>query len=457
MAVNDTHPQYDAYRDEWQKARDVFDGQRSVHNQEEKYLPRLGDQTNSEYEAYKNRALFYEATSRTVQGLKGMIFRKPPNIVLGGMSDFINDVTLSGQSLEEFASDIVEEAILVGRGGILIDHPRVDEDDMTQAQAQSLGLRPFLKLYKAEAITFWESGKELTQVRLRETVRVRKSEFEFDEKEQIRVLDIDGGTYRQRVFEKLEDQKGKVAWAMVDEIVPIMNGKTLDFIPFVFVAPDGDGAEVTRPPLTGMVNTNLSHYRTTADLEHGAHFTGLPTPVISGHSLGEKDEPFRIGSTTAWLFPDPQAEAKYLEFTGQGLESLRKLIEAKEQQMAALGAQMLTPEARRNEAAETAGIRHMGENSVLSGISQAISKVLNKCLTIAGEWMSVVPAEIELNRDFMPQEMTPQMLQQLVASWQSGAISANTLFENLKAGEIIDSKKEFDDEQAEIQTTATVL
>ena len=127
-------------------------------------------------------------------------------------------------------------------------------------------------------------------------------------------------------------------------------------------------------------------------------------------------------------------------------------MKEKELKMASLGAQMLTPETRRNEAEGTAAMRHMGENSVLASLANSISDILNKALMFAADWVGTSPASIELNTDFMPTPMTPQMMRELVMAWQTGAISYETLFENLKAGEIIDAEKTVEDEQSEIQT-----
>jgi hypothetical protein len=118
-----------------------------------------------------------------------------------------------------------------------------------------------------------------------------------------------------------------------------------------------------------------------ADLEHGAHFTGLPTPIITGHNLGE-DETFSIGSTTAWVLPNEYTDVKYLEFTtdvkyleftGQGLGALESRLVSKERQMATLGARLLVEEKAAVEAAETHNIKRQGENSALSSVAESIS------------------------------------------------------------------------------------
>jgi hypothetical protein len=96
------------------------------------------------------------------------------------------------------------------------------------------------------------------------------------------VLDLDGGRYRVCVF--ADGAHGKDGDVLLSEVYPLMNGKPLDFIPFTFLSTDDNTAEVDEPPLIDLVNVNLSHYRTCADLEHGAHFTGLPTPYITRRS-----------------------------------------------------------------------------------------------------------------------------------------------------------------------------
>jgi hypothetical protein len=234
----------------------------------------------------------------------------------------------------------------------------------------------------------------------------------------------------------------------------MMNGKNLGYIPFVFIGVDAITPEVDEPPLIDLVNMNLSHYRTSADFEHGAHFTGLPTPVISGYTPEKVGEKLYIGSSSAWIFPRPEAKAFYLEFSGDGLSTLEKSLERKEQQMAVLGARMLEAQKKGVEAADTASIHRKGEESMLSAVAQTVSLGLEVALRWFAEWAKADPASIsfKLNRDFYPAPMNPQQLTALIAAWQQGAISDQTLFENLQQGEIISQDTTLEDEQARIDT-----
>jgi hypothetical protein len=196
---------------------------------------------------------------------------------------------------------------------------------------------------------------------------------------------------------------------------------------------------------------NLSHYRTTADYEHGLHFTGLPTPVVTGYYSDDKSASLRIGSGTAWLLPDVQSKAFYLEFTGQGLGELREALRSKEAMMATLGARILAPEKRAAESAQTANIHRSSENSVLASIAQSISIGLTHVMEYLRDWSNITgDVKVELNRDFIPNSMTAQDLDSLVKAWQSGSISHQTLFDNLVAGDIIMQDVSFDDEMERI-------
>src|SRR5512136_3068420 len=78
MPVNSTHPDFDAAAVEWSRARDVLAGEDAVKAGGEKYLPRLEAQTDEEYEAYKSRACFFNATRRAADAFVGLVFRKAP-------------------------------------------------------------------------------------------------------------------------------------------------------------------------------------------------------------------------------------------------------------------------------------------------------------------------------------------------------------------------------------------
>lgn len=458
MPVNSRHPEYERMVERWARCRTASDGQDAVHAAGEAHLPKLKEQTAEDYKAYVQRATFFNATWRTISGLKGMLFRKPPKVEAPGKAkEMLDDVTMSGVPVHQFLEETCEETLKIGRVGILVDYPTAQAGMTTMADAKAANLRPMMQLYIAEAIINWRVGRvnnisALTMVVLEECEMVEVDAFKAREEKRWRVLDLEGGKYRVRMFMLDKDQKEV---QIGPDAYPLMNNAPLDFIPFTFIGPDDSTPQVDEPPLIDLVNVNLSHYRSTADLEHGAHFTGLPTPWVAGHVPEKPTDKLYIGSQAAWVFKNENAKVGYLEFTGQGLEALRNLCQDKEKHMAVLGARMLEQQKRAAETADSQAQHRKGEESSLACAAQSISLGFKKALEWFSQWAgSDGPCEVALNRDFYPQAMTSQMLTALVGALQMGSISPETFFDNLQKGEIIAHDRTFEEEQAALLEAA---
>ena len=142
MPVETTAPQYDALAPAWQKCRDAYEGQEAIIDRGSEYVAPLDTQTPSEYVAYLRRGLFFNATARTVQGMVGASFRRPPSIEAGAAEDLLADATLTDLPFDSLAKQAMREVLIVGRYGILCDYS--DEE-----------ARPYLSPYVAENIINW--------------------------------------------------------------------------------------------------------------------------------------------------------------------------------------------------------------------------------------------------------------------------------------------------------------
>lgn len=440
-----THKEYDDLAPTWKACRDASKGQRAIHAGGKDYLDKLSGQTDAEYEAYKKRAQFYNATGRTVDGMTGMVFRKQPkHEVPTGMEAWLNNINLAGKSLGGFAKDCVNETIKLGHGGILVDAPPApeSEDPLTIAEAELISLRPYMTLYKAEDILYWEFG-QVRNVTVLTTVTLSEKYINADGEEdaQIRELVLAGGRYIQIIWRKASEQ-----WVIHDTIIPTKGGESLTEIPFYFLAEREPGTELQDPPIEDLVNVNISHYKNSADLENGAHVAGQPTPYATG--VPEDSEALHIGSRTAWMLPDAESQVGFLQCGSEGFASLEKLMDRKEQQMAALGARLIAPEKKAAETAETASIRRGGESSVLSSLAESVERQIEAALGYMAEWAGLDgDVRFELNKDYIVASMDAQMFTAWVSAWQSGAISDETFYEGLQSGELVAETLGFDDEQ----------
>lgn len=471
MAVTTTHASYDAARLKWQRLRDVIAGRdamiaRSIVTGRaatlaqsfntsvgEEYIPRLSGQDDPSYRAYLCRANFFGATGRTVDALVGMIMAKPAETKLPApLEAYQDDITLSACPLREFVQQVLMEEISITRVGILVDYPAVNPAGLSRAAAEQMNLRPFLRKYTGETIINWRTsavnGAEvLTMVVLSETVEVPgDDEFSTNSEMRYRVLDLTEQGYRVRIL----NEKGE----LMSEAFPLMNGAAMTFIPFAIVG----GPSVRKPVLLDLCDTNIAHYRNSADYEHGLHLVGLPTPYVAGVQL-EPNQSLNIGGTAAWVFPDPAASAAFLEFKGDGLQSLERAMATKQQQMAVLGARMLTDEKRAAEAEQTVSMRTASERSVLAATAGDVADAMRQCLRWMAQWAGANPDAVNfaLNVDYGAQRMNAQMLTSLVGAWQTGAIPLQVFFNNLQRGEIAAADMKFEDFEAQLSDQGPAL
>lgn len=455
MPINTKHPSYTNNIDKWNKCRDTYAGEEAIKDKNETYLPLLSSMSSAsdkKYIAYKNRAMFYAATARTVDGLVGMVLRKPiQDTIPDKYENYKIDITTTGISLENFVKQLLSEVTLTARAGILVDHN---------------GERSYTVLFPTENIINWrvdeETGKPTMIVLLEyEEIIDPDDKFSIAVKEVYRELYIDEetGKYNVSLWRKKDTQKDEYEEEKLD--TPTVRGKTMDEIPFIFITPEGTDSDIQKPLLLDMINVNLSHYRTSADLEHGRHFTALPTPYVFGVRQVQDKEgnvtPINIGSETCIVSEESGGSAGYMEFTGQGLSALERAMTEKSEYMAILGATMLQVQKKAAEAADTVRLNRSGDSSSMISVISSCESAMNQALQYMINWESIVnegSVTVDINKDLLDSTIDPQTITALVSSWQGGAISHETLLHNFQKGEILPDDIDIEEELNRIDEEA---
>jgi hypothetical protein len=457
MPVNTAHPQYEENVNLWSRCRTCIKGEDAVKKRRTEFLPALGSAAMQRrkphvYEGYLARACFYAAAGRTVAGLVGLILRKKPSIKFGGKEELLKSIGANGESIEQLIRTDLQEVVGVSRIGLLVDAAAGDN------------VRPHVCVYWAEDIISWKKGVvggrlQLIRVVLREEREVvGDDEFAYKCETQYRVLrlvlDTEGHpVYGVDLYQKKTeiDSSGTPVetYGQVGEtfIPRAFGGAALSEIPFVFHNPSSLDSEPEDPPLLPLVNVNLSHYRNSADLEHGRHFTALPTPWAK--CFDSKEDPLELGSTVAWTTDNPDAECGFLEFTGAGLGHIKEGMQHKESLMSALGAQFLEPPRAGVEAAEAIRLRNSGKESVLATIAGTGGEAWTKLLLHLATWMGVkdtADISVSLNTDFDVLKITAQEVSALGIEVQGGRLSWQSYFHYLQKGEVYPENLTADEE-----------
>ena len=471
MPVTNKHSLFSEFETDWEEVRDCVKGNRAIKAKREIYLPRLSGQSEEDYNRYIKKVKFFGATSRTLDGLHGNVFRKAPeesNEVSETFEKSLEDVDLMGTNIEQFVSDVVYDALQTNWGGILVDYAKNDEAQ-SLADAEAKGLKWYLKYYPAENVINWEyetiNGKtQLSMVVLKEpyTTKDSKDRFNIIKKNKYRVLYLDEVTkkYKQEIY----DEASSLTEPSESEIKIVMNGSELDEIPFYTIPANNPEKSM----LYDLAQLNLQHYVDTADYNNGKHYTSIPTPIAIGlkpemDEITNKPKPMFIGGTQFQFFTNddhvPGCDVKFLEFTGAGMKSLSDGIGHLETQMAILGAHIIANEKKGVESPEALRIHRIGENGVLAAfirnISNAISKALRKKGQGDGEDVNKLNNwAINFNTDYDVSDEDIKALVALLTGRASGEIPRISIYLILKTLKLIPEQWTFEDYVFEIEKDA---
>lgn len=450
MSVTFVRDEVLAQLPKWQLIRDCLEGQAAVKKARDKYLPipNAGDRSQenlARYNAYLERAQFYNATRRTLDGLVGQVFiRKPVRELPPQLELLESDVDGVGVSLDQQAKKVLGDTMSYGRLGLLADYPRT-AGPTTVAQQESGYIRPTITVYQPWNIINWRTivvgaRRLLSLVVLKEIEFYTDEEDDFTQKsrDQYRVLRLVGsyggtplaptfvGEYIVELWREVANASGSKELLRVDSFRPTdANGAPLAEIPFLFVGSINNDPEIDSPPLYDLAVVNIGHYRNSADYEEACFLVGQPTPWFSGLTDHWVKEVMKgqvtLGSRAGIPLPEG-GQAGLLQVSPNSMP--KEAMEAKERQMVALGARLIEQRNVQRTLGE-AQLEESGQASILSSVTTNVSLayevMLGWCAVFAGADMDAVA--YTLNTDFPAVRMTSEDRAQLMAEWQGQGIS----------------------------------
>lgn len=433
MAGVDTkHPDYIDRAAEWQTMRNTARGAQEIAAQGELYLPMpSGFRSQSDggaamYGAYAKRAQFPDILAPTLRGMVGVIHRVEAQITgleagnpLAGLWE---TATPDGLTLEALHRRITSELLLMGRYALLADVPQG-------------GGAPYLAGYAAESLINWSVDRDFYV--LDESCLVR-TDFEWRQEQKYRVLRLDGKYTAQR-YNGTEPGETVEPKAVKDASIAT--------IPFTVMGPRDLAVTPDEPPLIGVARASLALYRLDADYRHQLYSTGQETWV----TINAESPSFLGSGVTVSLKGEPglQPDAKYVGPSGTGIDAHRTAIQDERANAVAAGSALFDNEQGQGESGEARKLRLGAQRATLTSIALASAAGLEKALRFAAMFVGQDPNDIVVkpNLQFVDQVMNPLDAANLVKVWQAGAISKQTLYENLQRGEVASAERTFEEEE----------
>lgn len=445
------HPELFKLMPLYRLIRDVLSGEDAVKKAKEAYLPRpdptdRSKENRERYEAYLRRAVFYNATRRTLKAMVGQVYMYQPQVKAPPIMDMVvSNATGEGVSIQLAAKRALEYTLAFSRAGVFVDYPSTEDDAPTSlADIESGRIRPTINIVHPQNIINWRTtpmGAEeiISLVVITEDFASMDDGFEITLQEQWRVLGLDSeGNYYQEVWRKVDDPRyiksQRPEYYLYELTYPRdFNGRPLRFIPFQFIGSENNDSRPDNPNFYDLASVNIAHYRNSADYEESVFIAGQPTLVISGiDEQWRKDNEgtARVGSVGGIGIPK-EGDAKFIQAQPNNL--VKAAMEHKERQMVALGARLIEEKKVQRTATE-ASLDNIGLSSTLASTARNVSEAIDWALKRAAEFIGVAESDVSftLNTHFESYKLNSDERRQLLEEWKSGLLTFEEAREALR-------------------------
>lgn len=448
--VNDTSPAVDAMAEGWAKIDALCGGTDAMRAAREKYLPKFPREDEESYDYRVKTSTLFNGLGRTVENMAAKPFAEPVTFtdIDPAPALWLENIDLCGNNLTVFAHNLLTAGLKYGLTHILVEYPPTTDEDgkslyVTKAAEDAAGVRPYLVHITPKQILGWISEKTASGAEIPVMVRIMECEEEPDGEfgtksiPQVRVLTPGHwATYRK-------DEKGE--WPLHKQ-----GRMSLNFIPLVTFYTRRTGFMTAAPPFKDLADLNVKHWQSSSDQDSILHTARVPILAISGIN---DDDKITIGAKSALMLPTG-ATAEYVEHSGKAIEAGRLSLQDLENQMRAMGAELLT-ETQVSTTATQNNIEDGEAKCQLQMIVQGLEDGLDQAIDIMHQLRKLeYKGNLDVYDDFAPGAMMQSagpFILALVQLVNAGLLSKEDAFEEMQRYGIINPDKAWKDVQSRIE------
>lgn len=466
---------YDAMMREVKAVRDVKAGGRRLRGEMKRgekgasvseYLPRFPAEHPDDYKDRLSKATLFNATARTIAGLRGLAMKKNP-VLSDGVPEAIRgrkelrdeetgevtvqkaeghaeNIDLAGTHLDVFAAEVLEDALTDGHAFILVDMQPALAEGATLADEIRSGRRPYWVRYRKDQAVNWRSAKLNGQLVLGQITFEEKS---FEPVGQYGEQEV----CRYRTFTLEEDEAGgqRVRWEVKkkrrDEASGVETFETEDGpayitgfnrIPVAVVYGRRTGFLESQPPLLDLADLNISYFQKKSDRDQSLHKCGNPIPIFPGF---DEDKPIiKAGPGMGIITPDKESKPYYMEPEGNALEESREDLKELRGEMAALGLSLLEGRPTVEKTASESVLDFSQESSELEDVCRSEQDAFELCLGFHARYLGQKSGgSCTIGAHLKSLRLTQQMIQTLSQMAAANQLSLLTLWEMMERGDAL--------------------
>jgi len=388
-------PVYDFMLSYWQLPEDLRGGTSVMREKRELYLPREPRESPQAYENRLRRTYLFNLYNRTLQAVTGLAFVKDVAVknVPRELEYLQHNVDGTGRSLTELAYDLTIDAMQYGKSHAICDFPQVDTSNLTHAQFMQGGYRPYFTHINPRNLIGWRTTDEvgvpvLQQARITESKITASDLNEYADKVVYYVRVFKPGQVEVHQYDPEFEQTTYEITETVDYSLP--------YIPLVTAYSNKTGFMEALPPMMDLAWLNLRHYQSSSDQNNILHVARVPFLFASGFEEGELENA-EIGASRMVVSSNPDSDIKHVEHSGQAIGAGRQDLMDLENQMAALGADLLVS---KGVSRMTATARRLDQNESMSTLQltlRSVEQMIEQLYKVAGDWLGVDASEVDVS------------------------------------------------------------
>lgn len=434
------------------KGRALMGGSEAMRKAGEAYLPKFKMEDPDDYNARLTASWLFNGFKKTVYDMTGRVFDKSMEVADAPQQlvEWADNIDLQGRDLSTFASELFKDGFASGVSFIMADAPK-REGETTRADADALGLRPYLVHLRVEDVLGWKTATygnvlAFSQFRIMEGYTVAgDDEFTDKTKPQVRVLDRTERGVQVRIFRKGESGE----WFVFDEYMT--EASEITVVPYYARR---TGFATGEPVLDDLADVNIAHWQSQSDQRNVLHFARVPILHAAGRNDG--DSALTISAGTAVSSADFQAKLEWVEHDGKAIDAGRQDLKDLEFQMETMGLQLLV---RSAQTATGSALDAAKETSGLGMMADSLKDALEQALMWAADYggLGEQAITLDVNKDFGLPPMTHQEMLAMQKDVTLGLLSKETYYEERKRRGVLRPDLDTQDDIERVQDEAPEL
>lgn len=432
----------------WNKVTAILNGKEAIQAGGTDFLPQFPDETDSDYDFRLHVGKFTNIYRDVTEGLATKPFQDEITLVGSEkippeLSEFVEDVDGSGNNITTFAALTFFNGINYAVDWILVDYPKLDDVNLTQAQAKKMHIKPYWRHILGKNVldvkTVMEGSKEVI-------VYFRYLEPTFGD-EPIRIREFyksyeDNKVHWRLYFKSHNVEKNEDEFILLEE--GVLSLSYIPIVPFVTGRRNGNSFNFF-PPMEDAADLQITLYQNESALEYIKVLACYPMLATDGvkPKIGPDGKPAKIGVGPGRVLYGVAMDNgnggnwKYVEPNANSLEFLQKNIDKTKNDLRELGRQPLTALSTQLTTVTTS-IAAGKAKSAVTAWALGLKDALENALVITLDWMKIkYDPEVNVYTGFDNVLEDGSDLEELGKARERGDLSVETYWEELKRRKVL--------------------